>query len=844
MDFWPASPIMVSNTEGIIEAFWDPNLFSASRWSISENDNVSNSNLTQYWDRLQLDWKAPTTPREIVIERDYDLHVEGFDSLNLRVQFPPDVTASASVLVDGKKQDIFTNRHGATSHLELVGTLEGKHLEKITVHFSASTPGKKIIKLNWLMLSRKGLAWVGPIPDFNRYLSSDSGNPFDPGLALLHDAKDIEYLRELTTESEFSLIWKKDLNTLNRLLSASAENPVRRYTLYAPERYGRVYDIRTHEFNLALQAALAGLVSKNEALMRFAAQGAIRLTLTERWQEGFVSHMPGSSWSHSAFAENIATIQASLLLDFCWHWLTPEGRALIGQAIREKGLPNLEDHRDAYANQGVRFHKGLLLGQLALAKSGLGAPMSAQDVQFEIDSMNRLLDPLIREDGTYPEGIGYGLGTLTSTLHTYHAASRELDKPIKDLVDPDILASLKFVVAMEDDLPEVIALFGAGPLQSDDLMRYAKPASLLQPPRQYSNLPEMGGLGVDWLWRRDGFQQENTADEFPRFSVYPDGGWILARGDSVNDDIKISFESGLWSGDGHSWLHKNSLTLNAWGQTLLLSRKHVAYADGRFFQTSRTAAYNTLSPGGRNQDARGTPERGSVLRVAEDLTRTTVMEADNATAWKKGVGLALRRILFIRPHVFLIEDTLQLEAEETGVQSWNSLIPFGKTSRHMAKLKTDSGNVVISLLTPENTLMETREDSVHRIIKQSPDSGKVTQFVPVFQTVFTSPSSKKHTLLTAITLHPSAASPFEFPQISVAGINANLVEITQGNSVTRISRTSTHEDSYLWGVESDGSLAFATMENNEVIEAGAFKASFIKYKDKINRGKGFLTFVK
>ncbi len=838
---WPESPVMVSNTEAIIEAFWNPALASASRWSVRDKNNVSKPILTPYWDRLQLDWNATSASGEAVIERDFDLHVDGFESLILRAQIPTDVMASASVIVDGKEQNIFSGRYGAISHLEIEGGLEGKHLEKIVIRFAASTPGQKIVKLRWIMLGKKGLAWVGPIPDYNRYISSDSGKPFEPGLALLHNAKDIEYLRVITAQPEFTNIWQKDLDAITELLSAATDFPVRRYTLYAPDRYGRVDDVRTGEFNLALQAALAGLVSKNETMMRFAAEGAIRLALTEQWAEGLVSHMPGSTWRHSAFAENIGTIQAALLLDFCWHRLTAEGRALIGQAIREKGLPRLKEHRDAYANQGVRFHKGLLLGQLALAKARLGAPMSAQEIQFEIDSMNGLLEPLIREDGTYPEGLGYGLGTLTSTLLTYHVASKELGKPIKDLVDTDILAGLRFAVEMQEDLPEVVALFGSGPLQGIDFKRYANPISLLQPPKQYSNLPEMWGFGVDWLWYRDTLRQENAdVGGFPRFSLYPDGGWIFARDDSANDAIKISFESGLWSGHGHSWMHKNSLTLDAWGQALLFTRKHVSYGDGRYFQTSRTAAYNTFSPGGRNQDARGTLGRGSVLRAAQDLPHTTVMEADNATAWKEGVELARRRVLFIRPHVILIEDTLQLEGEETGVQSWNSLMPFEKTGTHTAKLSTDSGNVLISLLNPQTTLMETRKDSVHRNRKRSSETGNSTKIVPVFQTVFTSSPSKQHVQLTVISLHPSAATLHELPKIRVTGKNGRLIKIIQGDSVTRIVPTTAYHKSDLWGVETDGSFTFATMKNNELVEAGAFDANFIKFKDITNRGNGFL----
>ena len=103
--------------------------------------------------------------------------------------------------------------------------------------------------------------------------------------------------------------------------------------------------------------------------MRQAARHAIVYTHIEQWAEGFVDRFPAGHWYHSGFAPNVATIRASLLLDWTWHWLTPKGRARIRTSIRDKGIRRIEPAKDAMANQGVRFNKGLILGRMALADS-------------------------------------------------------------------------------------------------------------------------------------------------------------------------------------------------------------------------------------------------------------------------------------------------------------------------------------------------------------------------------------------------------------------------------------------------------------------------------------------
>ncbi len=824
---WPESPIMVTNTDAVIESFWNFKLGYTTRWKWSAD--AENALVRQKgWNRFQLNWGATNTPGRVSIERDYDLFVKGFESLILKTKYPPGVSASISIVIDGERRNIVQDQPGSNDTQEVVGALEGERLEKVIIEYTTEDPGKKEMILRWLLLSREGIPWVGPKPDFDRFLEPSAVNDFSPGLNILHDDADFVRLRKLTQQPAWADHWKKDRQAATEVLAGDTDYPVRKYTLYSQVLGGRVHQKSPVEFNLALKAALIGLVAEDEAQMRFAAKQAIRLALTERWEDGFENHFTGPFWDHSAFSENVATIQAALLLDLCWNWLTPEGRALIAQAIREKGLPNLEVHREAFANQGVRFHRGLLLGKLALSKAGLGMPLSPENVRYEITSMNRLLDPLIRQDGTYLEGVGYGLGTSKATFMTYVAASRFLGVPVNEIVHPRMLAGMRFAAEKEGTIPSETALFLVGALQAGEFRHWGQPDSLVA-----GGFPEMTNYGLHSLWYEQSDEKEGAVGAFPEFSHYPEGGWVFAR-DHDDSRAAINFESGLWSGGGHSWTRKNSVEVEAWGETLLVRRFHVGYKDGRYAETARTAAYNTFTPGSRNQDINGTAGRGSDLHIAQNLAHTAVMEADNATAWTEWVELAQRRILFIRPHAILVEDTARLTKPETGVQSWNSLFPFQSNERRTTLLQTEKGKVEVTLLAPADAPMHIAEDSVHRDNSQEKDI-----IVPVYRTTYTTQPATNHRFLTLITLTP-ADGQMDAPTVRTEGENGEFLEITQSGIVTRITRITANDKNDLWGVETDGSYAFATMENGRVVEAAAFNASFIKFKDKVSRGNGFL----
>ena len=162
------------------------------------------------------------------MERDYDLYVKGFESLILKTQYPPDVRVSVSIVVDGKRREIVRDQPGSIVNQEISGALDGEYLEKVILEYSTDDPGRKELVLRWLLVSREGIPWVGPEPDFDRFLVHSAVDDFSPGLNLLHDDSDFVRLREMSQQPQWLEHWKKDREAADAVLAGDTDYPIRR----------------------------------------------------------------------------------------------------------------------------------------------------------------------------------------------------------------------------------------------------------------------------------------------------------------------------------------------------------------------------------------------------------------------------------------------------------------------------------------------------------------------------------------------------------------------------------------------------------------------------------------
>jgi hypothetical protein len=817
---WPAKPVQINPAEALIECFWIRRHGAAKRW-VYEGGEIRST-----WDATHFDFHGEAT-----LSRRYDLDASEYQRLLVRLQPGASVRTSVFATINGKRVPVANSAPGSNETIELGGPIPPGRLERLELSFSAKKPGRQTVQLRWILLTRPGKRWQAPERPFEGMIAA-GGQPFQPGLGLLFGEDELAAIRKLHHSSLFAQVWRTDQQLAEASFAVDPASMIRKYSLYAPARYGRVSDPDIFPGQGSLRLALVGLITQNDEYMRQAARHAVAFARMEHWAEGFVDRTPTLRWHHAGFAANVATIEASLLLDWTWNWLTPSGRQLVREAICDKGLPQIESHKQAMANQGVRFNKGRIFGWLAISDDWSAPDVHAQ-VSDSIAIINSKLADVVHPDGTFSEGMGYGKGTIASTFLSYVAASRCLGIPVKELASPSLLTGLRYIREADGEIGPILAAFAAGPLSDRSFTPQCTPMHLLQnydrhgPGRVSGNSSEFAYFGLGNVWAPR-LQVSARRPEVRPFALYADGGWVFMGSDDP-DLPRVRFESGLWDGHGHAWMHKHAVTMAGWGRTLLLPRFHVAYSDARSNETQSTRLNNTFSPGGRNQDSRGEPGRGAKLLVAQNLGSVALAASDNASAWEEGVAKAVRRVIFIRPDVLLVEDVVELTRNEPGVQSWNSLNAW----RIVDGLTCEGPQVRLTCLAPRRVELTAREESVHR-------DRKTGSVVPAYRAAFTTPAGTNHHLLTLIQALPPAGA-FQSSNVEQLSADGTLVEITRGERVTRITLEGSElspED--LWGHTTDGGLFFATRERGKVVAAAAFDATWIAGPNGRTSGKGFI----
>lgn len=841
---WPTTAVPINATEAIIEAFWDPEIAAEKRWDLTPlTDAKKTASLPAYsrrWDCVEIGWDTTESIKGTRIERTFNLPLLDYERLVLRLNLSPDCVATLSAKIDGQWQYLETPTPGAFSAVEVVQAISGTTLEGVRIELSSTKPGAQTARLRWLMLQKPGTPWVAPSIDFKKFVIAPSATP-EPGLGLLFGTDELDRMRELYLSPLFDQVRTVDTKLVESQMSFDSLSNLRPFLLYGRESI-RFRDQRYRRDIDGILLAMHGLLTRDEASLVRAAEYAIVLAHMDHWADGFMDRFPGSNWTHSGFAPNVGTILSSHLLDWCWDALTPEGRELIREAIRTKGLPYLEEQRSAMANQGVRFHKGLILGKIACDTAQ--DPDLKNEIATDLARMNAQLTPLIRDDGTFAEELGYGLSTLASTLGTYQAAAKYLGLELTDVVNPRVIDGLNFALLQKQTLSAPLAAFAAGPLQEERMTSLCAPSSILDASEFSSR--EMAVFGLDWLWAPE-FLDTRNSPALPPFSVHPEGGWVFA-GSAQPETLRIGFESGFWEEEGHNYKRKNALTLSSHGETLLLTRHHVAYADKRHHSTAATTAYNTFAPGGRNQEPvlakaslnqslqptfnAATP-RGAELLTTADLGRTVVLEADATSAWSQNIEQCHRRVIFLRPGVVLVEDSSLLSTPETGVQTWNSLFAWETTATDQATIITEKSVLELQVITPSAQPVRVHKNSVHR--NRIPAT-----IVPVHAATITLPANTEHRLITLLSTRSIDAPA---PSIKLLGKDPTAPTglCVQQGETTWTLYFSAQGLAQVRDLETDGTWGFVTTEAGNPIEIGVFSATLLKWRDQHISGNGFLS---
>ncbi|MCC5833166.1 MAG: hypothetical protein JJU20_00390 [Opitutales bacterium] len=834
---WPAFPQMVSPGEGIIEAFWAPNALAQNRWEIVESEGVEQARFERFWDRVELQWTA-TEAGKVRMQRPYELFVGDFSEAVLRVMQPEGTRLSYGLSFEEgevyQSSEVVLDRTPRESrpHIEHAMPIKGKQLNQAWIDVTVDEPGDYVLTLRWLMLRRPDVGLVVDHPDYERYIQRPDNPDYLPGLGLILSGEDIKALRKMVAAEPYADLLQKDLTRFGEWLGLDFDPQPPAYFTYSNSRYGRLANeaFKSNRADNGLLEGLLGQLKKDPELMERAAHKLIRLAAIPDWEEGFTVNNSFVDWHHSGFSYNFVTLFSALLLDWCWDWLTPDGRQFVAEAIRVKGLEPLERFRFQYANQGTRFHKGLLLGKLALSKGGLGAPLSHTQVLAEIDSLNKGFLPQMNEDGTFIEGVSYGAGTAISTLLTYYAAARATGVDIRDLVPERLIRSAHFNVAYTGEMLPMWAAFLAGPMKEDSFSAYYYPTPLFDH-AETINLPETWFFGLHWIWMdgkayADAYRQKEGVPDDELFQFFPDGGWIISRSDLPDRGFNLKVESGFWRQGGHTYPTKGQFELS-WGEeNFFLTKEPTGYGDSQQIQSRD---YNLFTPSGRNQDALLKEGRGAETLLARSVNGIDFIEMDFASAWLEGVQKGIRRMVYIRPNIILIDDQFQLSQQAGGIQHWNSRYPFQKLAEGSFKSTGESAAIKVSVLSAgesyETEYRRSDRDHIDRIRNEYRQL--ISSLAPVYELDVQTPESLEHRIQTLIT---GQGDKERMPEIRQ--VDQGIVEL-KGNDGRRVFILLNGKDSAgKFGLQTDGNLALVIHREGRPESAYAFNASYLSLGDR------------
>ncbi|MCE9592155.1 MAG: hypothetical protein K8S99_16745 [Planctomycetes bacterium] len=818
------TPVPISKTEGIIEVFWDPAYEAVSRWTLAPAG--VDAELHPDWDRARVVWRPRAAGEVLEFARPFDVDVRGYTRLIVRFRTGEGLRVGIEATVDGKTNVIVKNVPGENFTQEFIGPISGDRLQGMKAVFTSVDGKEKLFELRWVMVDKPGASWDPPVEPFKGLVVDGAVGKFEPGLGLLYSAAEIGEVRRAFASPANATAALVDRELAADHAKTDPASLIRRWALYigARGRYDRAADASYDFKHDGLSLACVGMLDQCDDYLRLAARHAIVFARMEQWSEGFVDRFPAAKpgvreWRHAAFAPNVAAIQVSLLLDMAWHHLTPAGRAMVQQALREKAIPYLEPcvETGCYTmscNQGTRFMKGYMLARMATTPDWTD-PAFRKEMRQRLADFNLSLDRQTRADGTFTEE-GYGQGVIACAALTYHLFSRALGEPIHKLITPRLLGSMRFVLDGEGTIGAHLAALGAGPLGDPSFAPCVAPT-----PLNAGWNPENHGYGVEHLWFPLSRKAQGKSDCRP-FSAYREGGWVYMGGRDPAQ-ARISFESGLWATHGHIWMHKNAVTLDAFGETILLTRQYALYSDSRFGMTARTAAYNTFAPGDRNQDLNPSGNHGAKLIAAEDLGPAAFAVSDVASAWATNVKRALRRVILLRPNVLVVEDTAEFDDDEPGVQSWNSLGAWRSVGVNACEVRVGNAVARLTAITPANIRITTAEDSIHMTSLSEAErarTGNSYREVLVYRSAFVSPAARRHRILTVIEVFKSneKAPP---SAVKVVRDRPMVLEITQGNTTARLADGgATATD--MWGWKGEGELLLAVHDGQRVIASHAF----------------------
>ncbi len=656
--------------------------------------------------------QKPGRRHQTAYTRRMDVDISGYQAVT--VWTATDIRANFSLIleIDGVPVRAIDRRRGLGGGDEMRALLSGRRLTALTLELEQAEPEiteaidvQVASMLRWILLERTGTdpaqvgqAWGIPaVPPPARVENLETGI-LPVGIMIGRE----EFLQLREAAQKPGPLKKMAAEIIAEAVDHLDYQPERFAGRYLPvdlgnqgcERKVSPWDQMYHLSSCMVYSGVAYALTGDLRHGQAARRGLFAALRCLTWQGGFPSRIPcGQPGYRAPFIETDAAECVALCYDFIYPLLSDAERREVEDALYEKALSwidmYLRLHGEGYllnSNQGAVYMAGLAYAALVARRSH---PDVDAILERGIQWFPRMMNNYFKPDGAANEGPGYWEFTTKYAVCALIAITRHKGWQVRDYAPAHLGRTMDYLMHLRSLARERLSFL---PL-SDNIegMGYNFMNSSFLFFAKYYDDPN-----ARWLWHEYFARRPNppgspffgkkvagsyttsglmdfllfvegtpAAPQLPPSKRFAGCDRITLRTGCNHGDMLFLFEGGPQTFD-HTHSDKGEFIMEAYGERLAADPGVIKYQDPASLFFKSTSYHNLITLKGRNQDYRD-PQHAVVLDRVTFGETCDYISADLGNSYQTFAKYR-RRVLFVRPHYFLILDEVQ--AAEPGLE-WN-----------------------------------------------------------------------------------------------------------------------------------------------------------------------------
>jgi hypothetical protein len=593
-------PVPINMAEAIIEPFWSPDLSGFAQWTVRPGLEHG-LKIKQNWSAVDFEWASkPTQGPALHMSRAFNIDSRGYDRLLVRLTAPKQSVLHILAITELGRHS-YTSKPESENGTEHVLELQGARLIKIlTLEIRAQAEGPGTGWLRWIGLQNSEqlaryharwdysqMQWDAHIKDA-RQISS-----FKPRYGIFLNDEELAGFR---AQHQEAIKTEGQSRYTQEVLAARACNPEEGVHEFvnsggAKRSHSRVRDQFQAPLSGSPDLAIAGLVLQDAEALRMAARYALCLALSEHWDTGFMSHLPGSPWEDRAFRRSYTAEDIAMILDLAGAAFTDTGRNYLMRRLAEEGVGpiNYVAWRHEYifhCNQLAYFNTGRMYAYLVLEQAWPRVKPYT-DLAYK-DAVNNLGN-VIQADGGSLEGPGYFNPIARENYKAIKYYARSRNQVLSELIPKVLKMTAQYAaVVSSTTADDVIPVCDSGAYFRSDTLSVL---TQLMPQSHWTSM-------YNKLLLREGKPPlAQTGPPLPAYIALPDTGYLASHRSWQGQPVKLLI-MGHKAGADHTHEDKGSFVLEFAGQTFALDLGICDYDDPIHAVYKHCQRHNMLVPVG------------------------------------------------------------------------------------------------------------------------------------------------------------------------------------------------------------------------------------------------------